>query len=113
MTMQEYGTKVSATGNNAGGRASQSQATPEMGVKQMPNPEVPASPFNPSSKGKVNPNRPPSPMSPRGLGYPNWPEPPSPMSPRGLGYPAPLQPAKNPVGPGANTKVPAPRTSGK
>ena len=37
----EQGTKVSATGNNAGGRASQSQATPEMGVTKMPTPNAP------------------------------------------------------------------------
>jgi hypothetical protein len=131
--MQEAGTKVSPTGNNAGGRAGQSQATPEMGVKQMPNAEAPpsnmtprgteapnqplkASPFNVSSKGVVNPNRPPSPLSPRGVGYPDskWNPAPSKMTPLGLGYPAPIKPqtAQNNQGQNiGNVQVKSPRTS--
>lgn len=62
----EQGTKPSTTGFGAGGRAGQSQATPESG---MPNPnssKVPASPFNVSDKGKTY-NRPANPKA-HGLG---------------------------------------------
>jgi len=62
----EQGTKVSATGLGAGGRAGQSQATPESGSPNMANPnlnqKVPPSPFNVSDKGKTN-NRPANPKA--------------------------------------------------
>lgn len=79
----EQGTKTSTTGLGAGGRAGQSQATPESGVTNMPNPndkKIPASPFNVSSKGTTN-TRPANPKGSHGPGVKPLPNPPvSPFS---------------------------------
>ena len=91
LALSEQGTKPSSTGIGAGGRAGQSQATPEkpvtappsvwsMGTKNLIKPD--ASPFNPSSKLLVKPKQP----SPFNVSFkPNYPEPPGPFSVRGFG----------------------------
>lgn len=111
----EQGTQFSVTGLNAGGRAGQSQHTPESGIKQMPNSNVkskdvqingpktlPRSAFAVSDKGKGLAQREFGTMNAGGIQ--GITAPPSSLSPRGLGQTQPLVASKglNPV------KVPKP-----
>ena len=85
----EQGTQPSSTGIGAGGRAGQSQVTPESGMGD----KLPASPFNVSSKGKTN-NRPPNPKGSHGPGVKPLPTPPvSPFS-FDMKQPQPIQTPK-------------------
>jgi len=76
----EQGTKFSMTGFGAGGRAGQSQATPEKAITQSPDDKdkskksgISLSPFNVKSKAQtylkgVYPKNPVGSLSPAGLG---------------------------------------------
>ena len=102
----EQGTKATASGLGAGGRAGQSQATPETGVGNIPNQndlknkKVPPSSFNVSDKGKTHGVRPASPHGPGTKALPN-----PPVSPFSFDMKQP-QPTRSPVE--KNQPVPSP-----